>query len=313
MARRALVAGPREVLAGLAAVLPGAEAMSEPRVLPRGFGSEAWLVETSGGTLVVKIALRWPSGERQANAAEAARLAAAQHVLTPQALAVAPPSPIFGSRAYSVWEYLDGLDAEEALADMSQPEVVRFFTDLGSTLARLHSRVSARYAGAVTGSEGEASWTEAVADRLARLEARYLDAGLRVDDRTRQAAARIKDLADQVSPLSEAVLVHSDMYLDNLLVSSDGSPVVLDFEHARFADAGVDFVKPELLISDRYPQAPDAIFDAYQQARSVPEIRTRILLALGLELVWGIPFFHQWKDDDVVDLYRTRLMHWLSQ
>ena len=40
----------------------------------------------------------------------------------------------------------------------------------------------------------------------------------------------------------------ADVYLDNLLVGVDGTPVMLDFELAFYGDAAVDFVKPETMI-----------------------------------------------------------------
>nr|MBA2607944.1 hypothetical protein [Actinomycetota bacterium] len=38
----------------------------------------------------------------------------------------------------------------------------------------------------------------------------------------------------------------------------------------------------------------------------------RLDVALGMELVWGLPFFEQWGDVAVADLYRSRLERWFD-
>jgi len=304
------VASAGRILRGLRDLLPDVEVTDQPRLLPRGYGSEAWLVGSSRGQLIIKVAVRWPQGGRILNAAEGARLAARHGVRTPQALALAQASPIFDGRAYSVWEYLEGIDAEVALAGMSEADLSRYFGDLGRILGRLHTCNGPHYARQLDGA-GQDTWADAVCERLARLERRYRDVGLVVDTMVSKAAERIRDLAEQVNPQSTPKLVHSDIYLDNLLVATDGSPIVLDFEHASFADVGFEFVKPTLFIFHHYPIAQEHLFSGYREQADADCLDARIRLALGLELVWGLPFFHHWNDRYVVDLYQSRLAEWL--
>src|SRR5207245_5266370 len=60
---REQVATPDAVLAAMRAALPGVETVGEPVRLPHGFGSEVWLVDTTDGSRLVKVAIRWAGGE----------------------------------------------------------------------------------------------------------------------------------------------------------------------------------------------------------------------------------------------------------
>jgi aminoglycoside phosphotransferase (APT) family kinase protein len=297
----------------LRAALPDVAPTGPAQRLPRGYGSESWRVATEAGLVLVKIAVRWPTGERLPNAAEAARLAAACGVRTPQVLAIADRFPDFGGRSYSVWEYLDGEDAGDALDTMDERAVEGYFELLGSALGRLHQCVAPHYSRTVTSSQGQRTLTEAVAARLNVLEARYIDVGLRFDNHAREASRRVAALVADVSPESAPVLVHGDLYPDNLLVGLDGSPVLLDFELGSFADAGFEFFKPTVFIFERYRPARAALLAAYSTAGATPDLDRRIEAALGLGLLWGIPFFHRWKDDDVSALFASRLSEWLER
>jgi aminoglycoside phosphotransferase (APT) family kinase protein len=299
------------VLGALKDLVPDLSPEADPRVLPRGYGSESWLVATNMGPVLVKVAIRWPDGELLPNAAEAARLAAGQGVRTPQAVAIGDPHPILGGRAYSVWEYLEGTDADEAFEQMDRPTAHRFFARLGTTLAQLHALSGPHYARTVTSAVGQPSWADAVAERLGRLEDRYVEVGLDFGHLPRRARTQIAELADELSGRSVPALVHGDVYPDNLLVAPDGSPVLLDFERASYADAGFEFVKPTLFIFPGYPEARSSLLEAYLAASPGAELERRIELAVGLDLVWGIPFFHLWNDTRALALYQSELEAWL--
>ena len=301
------------VLAAAAAAAPTLDVLGDPVRLPRGYGSEAWLVRTTTTPVVLKIAVRWPNGERVANAAAAARLAATAGVTTPQALAVKEPSLIFGGRAYSAWTYLDGADAADVIPSMDDDARHAYFVKLGETMARLHSVAGPHYARTVTAQSGPRTWSNAVEDRLSQLPELYEKAGLHVDRDVHEAMRVISSLARTVSDASRPVLVHDDIYLDNLLVDPDGNPIILDFEHGRFVDAACDFVKPALFITEHASDAVISVMEGYCSDHQPVEFERRVRLALGLELVWAIPFYQDWNDDQVVDLYRSHLAGWLRQ
>jgi aminoglycoside phosphotransferase (APT) family kinase protein len=308
------IGDPRSVVAALKAVLPELAMEADPTPLSKGYGSEAWLATTDAGTVLLKIALRWPDGARLPNAATAARLAAGQGVSTPQALAVAVTSTYFDGHAYSVWEYLEGTDVEEALATMDEAEVVAFFARLGGLLGLLHGLVGPHYARSVLEPQGASRWAEWVTkERLERLEERYGWAGLDLDGTVQEAARRI---ATSVSTLDRArgtpVLIHGDVYTDNLLLSPEGAPILLDFELARYADLGIEFAKPTLFLFSRHPAGRTPLLDAYRKESQATELELRTHVALGLELVWGIPFFHHWGDLDALAIYRGGLAEWLE-
>ncbi len=306
------VGNPVTVTAALAAALPEYEPVDEPARMARGYGSEAWRVPTTAGTVLVKIAIRWPDGARVPNAAEGARLAAAANVMTPQALAGPTTWPAFEDRAYSVWEFLDGRDASDALETMDERAIQVFFARLGAAIAQLHSVRGSAYARSTLATDRHANWSQAIDSRLAQTADRYAAAGLELDALTTRACTRIAALATQVSTISTPTFVHSDLYLDNLLLGSGDVPVVLDFEHCGYADACVEFVKPTLFVFDGVPGARDALIDAYVAASHTDALDERLDVALGMELVWGLPFFEQWGDVAVADLYRSRLARWLD-
>ena len=260
----------------------------------------------------MKVAIRWAAGERLANCAAAARLATSHGIRTPQVLAIGTPRPEFGGRAYSVWDYLEGQDAADALTSMADTSRHAFFSALGGVVAALHAISAERYTGSVLDTDAQPNWARAVRDRLGRIPERYRAVGLDMDAGVAQALERIAALAEEVSGLSRPALVHTDLYLDNLLVGADGEPVLLDFEHARYGDAATDFVKPALFIGPVHAGAQQTMLDGYQQHADERGLLQRINLALGLELVWGIPFFHQWNDDHVEALYRSSLTEWVD-
>lgn len=313
MPERTSIGDPRTVAAALQAVLPEVATEGDPTPLPGGYGNEAWLASTDAGAVLVKIAQRWPGGERFPNAATAARLAADQGVSTPQPLAVAGASSYFDGHAYSVWEYLEGTDLEEALANLDEAAVTIFFAQLGGLLASLHRLPGPHYARSVLEPHGATTWAEWVTkERLDRLEDRYRWARLNLDKSVQEAARRIVASVSALDRAGTPVLIHGDVYADNLLLSPQGTPILLDFELARYADLGIDFAKPSIFLFPRYPAGRTALLDAYQKQSQATDLELRTHVALGLELAWGIPFFHHWGDRDALATYRAGLARWLE-
>ena len=67
-----------------------------------------------------------------------------------------------------------------------------------------------------------------------------------------------------------------------------------------------------MFIFERYPAGRDAFVNGYRQHGDAADLEARVHLAMGRELVWGIPFFHLWNDLGALELYRTRLVRWLD-
>src|SRR5437763_1074045 len=95
----------------------------------------------------------------------------------------AGPSAIFDGRAYSVWDYVDGRDAEPALADMSTSDVREFFTALGHLLAK--------------GTLGERTGREEI-DRVAQRRRQVIErrGGVHVTDKGRRWLCPVGDTVD---------------------------------------------------------------------------------------------------------------------
>lgn len=64
---------------------------------------------------------------------------------------------------------------------------------------------------------------------------------------------------------------------------------------------------------DRYPEAKAAFLNGYRRVGHLPEaFDARVHVALGLELVSAMPFFHRWGDAEALALYRRALESWLD-
>ena len=288
----------------------GEDVNEPPTPLGRGYGNEGWLVNTDQGRRVVKIAVRWPGGERQRNAAIAAGRANEAGVRTPQALAVVDDG--FDGRGFGVWEWIEGRDAVDALESFDDRIRRDWFVEVGRVLRELHWVRVPFYAPDVITAEGDDRFEDAMRTRIDKVLGRYEAAGLDPGETVRRAVEKLDGLVDMCASAARPALVHNDVYLDNLLVAPDGRPVVIDFEHARLFDPLQDLVKPEMFIEPRWPGSTAAIRLGYEEQGPVPLFEERLHLGIGLELVWALPFFHQWGDHSVVDAYRKRLTSWLA-
>jgi Ser/Thr protein kinase RdoA (MazF antagonist) len=99
----------------------------------------------------------------------------------------------------------------------------------------------------------EETWTSAVESRCERLTNNHLQAGLLPRQSIESAVQAITSMVRAVSPEVRPSLVHRDLYLPNTLVAAGRFRCLLDFEHARFSDALVDFVKLRMWVFEKVP------------------------------------------------------------
>jgi len=326
-----LIGTEASILEAVRRALPGRGPVRWAAPIGRGFAGESWRVEGEAGPMTARIALRDPDGHRLANAAAAASEARALGVVTPRMLHAATAHPAFGGRPFSVAEFLPGRDGEDEVPRMTAGDRARFFTEWGEAIARLHqerrdggsagqaaaapARItsSAVFAADALGHGQAATWRDVVDGRLEVVPARFAAAGLDFGADAAEAVTRIRAGARAVSGVVRPTLVHNDLYLANTLAEAGAFAGLLDFEYARVWDPTSDFVKLTLLVFDTHSAARAAFLSGYRRVRPLPEdFEARLTVALGLELVSGLPSFHRWGDAGVLALYRRALERWLD-
>ncbi len=105
--------------------------------------------------------------------------------------------------------------------------------------------------------------------------------------------------------------MHRDLYADNIVVADATVAGIIDFEHAKIWDPMADFAKIELLLVDGDREGLEAVVDGYRAvAGAVSEMEARRALGVGLEMVWGLPFYVKHQHRAMVDDWTAKLRRW---
>jgi aminoglycoside phosphotransferase (APT) family kinase protein len=108
--------------------------------------------------------------------------------------------------------------------------------------------------------------------------------------------------------------VHRDLYLPNTLADGGRFRCLLDFEHARAADALTDFVKLRMWVFDEIPGAEADFCTGYGgNPLATAGGRTRHHLALGLELLAGLRYWHRIGQANLLADYQRRFSAWVAE
>ena len=212
-----------------------------------------------------------------------------------------------------VFEYLPGMDAEEALRATNTATALAVMRGTGAALARLHGVPVDNFGDPLAGiGVGPVFWSEVVASRAVALRTAYQ--GL---DGAPLALAEagidlLCELADDVSPVVRPAVAHLDVYLPNILVEGGRFRALLDLEHLRWVDPVMDFVKPAMWMFTDRPAWSEAFVDGYRSARTWPEHWSeRLSVATGLELLTGVPYWTRVADHGMREDYLHRLRAWV--
>lgn len=283
--------------------------------LPVGFGHENWRIfDSEGGRWLVKIAERMKTPLRMENAVAAQRLAAAGGVRVPEIVGVEIGSEQLG-RPCCVQRWVDGIDAETALASLAPTERLAFGASLAAEIVSLHAIESDWVGEGVLPSLRLAGWrpfVHAQAERLREMNSRHgsLDASTLI-----AAVAECHRLGDCVDVSFRPGLAHRDLWPPNVILAGDGTvAALLDFEHARFTDTAWDLVKLDLLFLRTHPDIAAAFHSAYGAARRWDDaFDLRIRLCFGLELLRGLPYFRaEFPNADMAAMLDAELRRWLA-
>lgn len=274
----------------------------------KAYGHQTMLIEAGGERLLIKVAREPAEILRLDTTAAAVAAARAAGVPSPEILGTGSDERLDG-RPFLAQQYWPGTDGEDAWAALSPAQREAFLVDLGQATARLHTVRGARFTeGAVDDTRG-ADWTAHVEIRTENLKRYNRRAGVVAPAEVHAAVAEIRRLAAATAEVVRPTLVHRDLFLRNTLVDQGRFAAILDFEHARYTDAAVEFVKLGLLLFEKHPGSEAAFKRGYGALPARFDERFRA--AMGLELLGGIPFFARNKMRAGLADYQQRLHEWL--
>lgn len=295
--------------------LPACGDLATCHPLIKGHGHQSFVLETSSNAqLLLKIALRIDQLGKMRALRHALELVAEHGIATPRLLHFSEGTSSFAGRPWMIQEFLTGQDGEEAIAGMSELQRVSFFHDFGKAVSRLHAVSVGFFSENLAGSRPEPTWASLVESRLERLTATHLQAGLLPRKSLESARQAIISVARAISSEVRPSLVHWDLYLANTLAAAGRFQCLLDFEHARSADALSDFVKLKMWMFDVVPGSESAFSSGYGSNPLITEQgRIRYDLALGLELLSGLLYWKRTGEEAMLADYQGRFGHWLAQ
>lgn len=276
----------------------------------KAFGHQSFLIELEGERLLMKIAREPAELLRLDITAAAVTAARAAGVPSPEILATGTDARLAG-RPYLVQRYWPGDDGEDAWAGLSPAQRAAFMGDLGRATARLHTARGARYTEGAVDDAHAADWLAHVAVRTENLKRYNRRAGVLARAEVEAAVAEIRRLAAETADVVTPILVHRDLFLRNTLVFEGRFAAILDFEHARYTDAAVEFVKLGMQLFENHPGSEAAFMRGYGALPARFDERFRA--AMGLELLGGIPFFARNRMRGELENYHSRLQKWLSK
>jgi aminoglycoside phosphotransferase (APT) family kinase protein len=271
-----------------------------------GYGHENWqLADDAGNRWILKIAERERRTVKVENNVAAQRRAAAHGVRVPEVIALClDPEPL--GRPFYVQRWVEGTDAEVALAAMSAAERAFFAAEYGTEVARLHAITDTHFSEGVLAALRHAGWKEYCVARLDLLRKVNFDAG--VLDPTTLAATLLTcgRLVEEMTVDFAPGLAHLDLYPRNVVVSPTGHlAALLDFEHSRFTDPAWDFVKLETWNFRVHPDLAQPFLAAYRAERGWSDgWDARLRLCRGLEYLVAIPYFAtRFRDDAALRVF----------
>lgn len=300
------------MVAAVRRALPGVDAIGPPARMPKGFSSESWRVATDAGELVVKIRHQATDFAKLQSQAEAARLARVAGVPTPEVLYAGLAAAV-GGRPVVILRYIPGMDAEEAMPALDEPQRALLFSDFGTAVGRLH-RVGLPHfterIGAPDAAVGD--WTTVVRRAAERYAEWNRAAGMLAAPEIAAIRERLIGAAAGVAAEVSPAITHRDLYLANVLASDGRFAALLDFELAKGYDPLLDFVKLGGFVFERWPASLKPFMAAYRHGVGrAPRVEERLSVCLALEQFVALPNWVQLGEERLARDTRDRLRAWL--
>lgn len=306
------LAGAATVVAAVRDALPDVEPIAPPTRMPKGYSSESWRVATDAGELVVKIRRQMTDAAKLRGMAEAARLASAAGVPTPEVLYAGLAATVDG-RPVVIQRYIAGLDAEAALPGLDDAQRARLFSDFGAAVGRLHRIGLPRFTERIGAPESAVDdWATVVRRVAERYAAWNREVGVLAAPEIEAIRDRLIRDAAAVSPVVSPALTHRDLYLANVLVRDGRLAALLDFELAKGYDPLQDFMKLGAWVFESWPESIEPFMAAYRQGVSrIPRAEQRLAVCLALGHFVSVPNWVQFGAEQLTRDSRDWLRDWL--
>lgn len=304
---------PNDVASAVEALIPAAAPVRPLGRLRKGRSHLSWVLASTKGRLVGKVAIRQPSPAVLSRLEEHQRIAGSG-VPVPEVLAFTASSEQVGGRMLVIARYMPGSDAEEAFPQLPDWKVLTALHECGRAVARLHLVPVPNFGNVETGlGDGPSSWVEYVVGCLERLERAYRDSDGDIGALVAAGLKLLWRLTEDVSPVVSPAVAHLDLYLPNILLDEAGSfRALLDLEHLRWVDPAMDFVKPGMWVFEEHPEWCAAFLAGYESAAGRGERwAERVSVATGLELLTGVNYWTKVGADDMRQDYVRRLQAWV--
>ena len=307
------LADKQAVVSAIGDVLPDVGVIRPPVRVPKGFGSESWLVATDAGEVLVKIRRREADAEKLRTQVEALRLARSAGVPVPELLYTGTVAAL-GDRPVMVLRYLPGVDAEEALPGMDDQQREALFSELGDAVGRLHGVSLPRFTDRIGTPEADLSgWADAVGRRAERAASHNSETGVLSGPEIAAILDELTRAAEHVSPVVEPALIHHDLYLANVLVHDGRFRALIDLEQAKGWDPLFDFVKLGMWVFEPWPEGFEPFVTAYRRRMGrIPHAEARLAACLALENFVALGYWVDWGQDQMANASRATLRNWMA-
>jgi aminoglycoside phosphotransferase (APT) family kinase protein len=299
--------GTEVVHSALAEACPGIWVRAIRR-LDAGYTSRQWVADTDEGRLLVKTPVRDTDPEHLRRLIATTRRAAESGVPVVRFRAFVPRSTALAAPLL-VQEFQDGVPANEAWEAMDTTQRVRFASELGQLVGRIHA-CSGPWFGDVLGTEKYPdirTFLHALADsRLAQAPEHITSIG------RDGLSAVIHRAVDAVSPDDAPSLTHGDLWRENIVIRQERITCLLDFEHGGYSDRFLDFGKLDEHIFNGFPEGRAVFLDTYNELCALPDDwESRVRLGHALHALSMSVYFLQWTPQWAPQ-YLRELEEWLA-
>lgn len=262
------------VQAGLATCLPGA-AITQVEPLKAGWETDVYGFEADGRPLVLRVYSSADKWNRGAIEAKAMRVLNSQGYPVPAVVASGPDPGDFGGW-YLVMDRIPGQVFWRHFGDQSAaPDQVRLFCSL---LHRLHQADPTDF-----GTDNPSSFSLDIIRMMAGDLREAFEPALQVLDRREPEVGR-----------ERRSLIHGDFHSENILITPDGAPFVIDWSAAALEDPRTDVAQAmALVITNGNPEHAELIREGYEAelGRPLADLDYFVQLALTRRVLTTVTTF----------------------
>lgn len=183
---------------------------------------------------------------------------------------------------YSLQSWIDGKDAEEVMASLSDERVYKYGYEAGEILRKIHS---------IPAPEGIGSWEDSFNRKMNRKIENYRNCPLKYEG----GDAFITYIEEHRHLLKNRPLTyqHGDYHIGNLMIDSNGKLMVIDFNRNEYGDPWEEFNRI-VWCAQAAPLFATGMVDGYFEGEVPNEFWDLLALYISSNtlssLPWAIPF-----------------------